>query len=94
MLNNYYKKLNKATNYFKKLESGASNYLKKMPSLESAVNSGLDYLKKNNVARKIGNTLEKAGTIARDIGTHTGNPIASQLGNMGITSGNYVKRFN
>lgn len=65
---NFFKKLQKGSNnLFKKIDSGSSNFFKKIPSQVNSVvsatkkglNQGLDAV--GDVARKVGNTLEKAG---------------------------------
>jgi len=67
---NIFKKISRgANNFFKKVDNGASNFFKKLPSnvesiagkVKNGLNQGLDAV--GDVARKVGNSLEKAAPM-------------------------------
>ncbi len=67
---NIFKKISRgANNFFKKVDHGASNFFKKIPGqIEKGANVVKDGLNKGlheagNIARKVGNTLEKAAPM-------------------------------
>lgn len=90
----FFHKLSRGTNrFFHKVESGSNNVFHKIQNtanqvkqgiddttnkIKKGVNEGID--KTNIIARKIGNSLEKAAPVAVALGTATGQPEIAGLG--------------